>query len=284
MTVTALLRATAIAARNVVLGANVLSLRLLTRPQLLAIYATEAIALLSRITETRGLQQRNVFDVLSPGPTSSIVLGALDQASVPWFRALSHQTVDIVSLCLLCQILAPKAVFEIGTLNGYSALHFALNSPADAKIYTLDLPREHVGPLRLATTVFDDGIVERGVAVKEYCFDRSPVAYKIECLFGDSATFAFAPFVNSVDLFFIDGAHSYEYVRSDTMRALECCRPGSVIAWHDFGRMGINGVSKWLREFASTRPVYSVPGGSLAFHVVGGAADDRSEPAVPCSA
>ena len=105
------------------------------------------------------------------------------------------------------------------------------------------------------------------------------MAHKIECLFGDSAAFAFAPFQNGVDLFFIDGAHSYEYVRSDTIRALECCRPGPAIAWHDCA-WPCESTRLWLRELARTHPVYSVPGGSLAFHVVGGATDDRSGSAV----
>jgi hypothetical protein len=52
------------------------------------------------------------------------------------------------------------------------------------------------------------------------------------------------------------------------LHALVCCHPGSVIAWHDFGRMGVNGVTRWLVEFARTRPVYAIPGGSLAFTVI----------------
>lgn len=108
MTVTELFGTSAIAARNVVLGSNLLSLRLLTRPRLSVLYATDAIALLSEITETWGLQQRKVFEVLSSGPSSSIVLGALDQAGVPWFYAPGHPTVDIVSLCLLCRIVGSR--------------------------------------------------------------------------------------------------------------------------------------------------------------------------------
>jgi hypothetical protein len=87
-------------------------------------------------------------------------------------------------------------------------------------------------------------------------------------LFGDSAAFDFSPFHGAIDFFFIDGAHSYEYVRSDTLNALRCCHAGSVIAWHDFGRVVVDGVAKWVREFARDREVYSVPGGSLAFTVL----------------
>jgi hypothetical protein len=82
----------------------------------------------------------------------------------------------------------------------------------------------------------------------------------------DSAKFDYSPFNRRVDLFFIDGAHSYPYVRDDTLKALECCRPGSVIAWHDYGRHGVNGVSRWLHEFSRGRKIYCIPGGgSLAY-------------------
>jgi hypothetical protein len=94
------------------------------------------------------------------------------------------------------------------------------------------------------------------------------IASKIQPLFGDSASFDYSPFIDRIDLFFIDGAHSYEYVRSDTLNALKCCRPGGVIAWHDFGRAGVNGVSRWLVEFSKQYPVFAVPGGSLAFCVL----------------
>ena len=167
---------------------------------------------------------------------------------------------------MLCQIVQPKLIFEIGTLTGYTALHFALNTPKDTKILTLDLPRRENAEPALEVTMMDEGHIRHSVNVTDYCFDGYAESSKIECLFGDSATFDYSPFKDQVGLFFIDGAHSYEYAKSDTMAALSCCTPGSVIAWHDYGRVGVNGVSRWLHEFrASGRPVFAVPGGSLAY-------------------
>jgi hypothetical protein len=97
-------------------------------------------------------------------------------------------------------------------------------------------------------------------------FLRTPEAARIHCLYGDTATFDFSCFAGKVDLFFIDGAHSYGYVRNDTLRAFDCCKPGSVIAWHDYGKTGFNGVSRWLHELAREgKEIYRVPGGSLAY-------------------
>ena len=120
-------------------------------------------------------------------------------------------------------------------------------------------------PPALPTTIVDDRNIRDQRGVDRCFFDGTSVSGKIQRLFGDSATFDYASFEARVDLFFIDGAHSYEYVRSDTLNALRCCRPGSVIAWHDFGRFGVNGVTRWLRELSRSRAVYCVPGGSLAF-------------------
>ena len=36
-----------------------------------------------------------------------------------------------------------------------------------------------------------------------------------------------------VDLFFIDGAHSYQYVRQDTLNAFQTCHQGNMIVWRD---------------------------------------------------
>jgi Methyltransferase domain len=108
------------------------------------------------------------------------------------------------------------------------------------------------------------GSVEKGETLE----GRKDTA-RIHRLLGDSATFDFSPYARNIDLFFIDGAHTYEYVKNDTLKALECCHPGSVIAWHDYGRMGINGVTRWLHEFVRSHfPVYRVPNGSLAFGIV----------------
>jgi hypothetical protein len=154
-------------------------------------------------------------------------------------------------------------------------LHLALNTPAAAKVYTLDLPKDTSTNPSLKTTLMDDSFIRHRYEAREYCFQGTSVEHKVHCLFGDSANFDFSGFEGAVDLFFIDGAHSYDYVRSDTFNALKCCHPGSVIAWHDFGHMGVNGVSKWLLELNRQLDIYSVPGGSLAFSVLDGRKSDR---------
>lgn len=267
MTLRQAIEIAAVVIRNIILGGNLISLTLVTSPRKMIAYVSESLFLYKALTSKRGIPQKNVFEVLPSSNSATIRLGNLASGG-NWFWAQASYTADILNLCLICQLIKPKVVFEIGTMRGYTAYHFALNTPDDGKIYTLDLPQgESVQPA-LRTTVIDTLHVNDHAQTESYYFEGSAVGTKITCLFGDSALFDFSPFHGKVDFFFIDGAHSYDYVRSDTLNALQCCHPGSVIAWHDFGRVGVNGVSKWIRELSKTHKVYAAPGGSLAFMIV----------------
>ncbi|HSJ23507.1 MAG TPA: class I SAM-dependent methyltransferase [Longimicrobiales bacterium] len=258
--------AAVVIARNAVTGGSLQALALATEPRRMAGYIAESRFLFRTYADRRGLPQRPVHEVLGGGGEQDIRLGNLEGET--WFGPTASYLTDIVSLCMICRILRPARVFEIGTLHGYTALHFALNSPDDAIIFTLDLPRGGGAQPSLPTTIMDAMHVDASLAAQRRCFEGLPVESRIRPLYGDSATFDFSPYHDSIDLFFIDGAHSYDYVRSDTERALKCVRPGGVIAWHDFGRAGVNGVSRWLLEMQRDgRAIYSVPGGSLAFMV-----------------
>lgn len=268
MNVSQIGQAAAAVLRNAILGTNAVSLKLVASPRRMIGYVKENLFLYKAYTNTRGLKQANVFDVLPSSERQNITLGYLQRTAMygePWMHELASYTADIVSLCLLCSILKPKVVFEIGTLHGYTAYHFALNSGPETKVFSLDLPKEHAIQPALRTTIVDAAHI--GAAFTEYCFSGKPEESRIRLLFGDSALFDYTPYHDSVDLFFIDGAHSYEYVKSDTLHAMRCCKPGGVIAWHDFGRAGVNGVSRWLTELAATETIYVIPGGSLAFMV-----------------
>ena len=164
---------------------------------------------------------------------------------------------------MLCQIVQPKLIFEIGTFHGAGTLHWAANAP-QADVYTLDLPPDTLPSL--TTTTADEMHVSEHTRKKRMFFDDHPASQRIHCLYGDSAKYDFGPFTSKVDLFFIDGAHSYDYVQNDSLKALNCCHRGSIIAWHDYGRVGFNGVSRWLHEFARKgHKLHRVPGGSLVF-------------------
>ena len=256
----------AVALRNLVTAGSPVAMTLLRDPQAMVSFASETYFLHNTMNGRRHLPQKPVHEVLPVNDPQKLVLGGLAD-SLNWFGPVPSYTADLIALCLMVRAVDARVVFEIGTLTGYTAFQFALNTSPDAVVYTLDLPASAAVRPHLATTFVDDAHIHQHRDTG-YVFQGSPVESKIRCLHGDSATFDFTPYQGKVDLFFIDGAHSYEYVRSDTTKALQSCHGGSVIAWHDYGRMGVNGVSRWLRELSKLYKIYSVPGGSVAYTVV----------------
>jgi predicted O-methyltransferase YrrM len=268
------LRTALVAARNVLLGSNLASSRLLGEPRTFLYYASEALFLLDAVRQRRGLPERNVAEHFGAPREIPIMLDGRSDA--PWFGPVTSYLADLVALCQLAQLVQPRVIFEIGTFHGYSTLHLALNAPADAVVYSLDLPPDNP-ELSLGATIMDVAIAREGAATSTFAFSGRDVASRIRLLHGDSAAFDFAPWHGGVDLFFIDGAHSYDYVRSDSERALACVRPGGVVAWHDFGRSGVNGVGRYLRELRRKGfDIVAVPGGSLAYLVVPAGDTERS--------
>ena len=138
---------------------------------------------------------------------------------------------ESMAIVALCRFVGAKRIFEFGTYKGVSTTQFALNLPDDGQIFTLDLPED--SPMYTLDISVPD---ERRIAAEAGKGSMIPAECLklITFLRCDSATFDPEPFRNSIDLAFIDGAHSYEYVVNDTSKAMTMVRSGGVIVWHDF--------------------------------------------------
>lgn len=166
----------------------------------------------------------------------------------------SMTLIESASLCQITAASDPHKVVEIGSFQGLTTYNLAINAPR-AVIHTVDLP-----PSTLAsTTVFannDSSIIERRSG---YAYLGTDVENQIKQHYGDTATFDFAGEIGgSVDLCLIDAAHSYEYVRNDTIRTLPLMKSESIMLWHDYGRNDFLtapkdawGVSRFLHEIRS---------------------------------
>lgn len=131
-------------------------------------------------------------------------------------------------LCAIPLGIKAEKIFEIGTYLGRTTVNLAYNIGEDARIYTLDLPKQ-------LFSSFQNTPFEAGKHIKEH----KEIANKVTQLFGDSRTFDFSPYYNQIDLMFIDGDHRYENVLNDGKIALKCVKNGGFIIWHDFSY-------KWL--------------------------------------
>jgi len=175
-------------------------------------------------------------------------------------REIGNLTTDeLAAMALICQWLKPSVVFEFGTFNGRTTLNLAVNTPEDTKIYTLDLADP--GATQHTLDQVDVDLHLRN-ASGNY-FRHTPVGGKIEQLWGDSALFDEADFRGKVDLILVDAAHSYDYVRSDTTKALAMLRTGGVILWHDYC-VWYPGVYEYLHEILPTYSLKHIEGTHFA--------------------
>jgi predicted O-methyltransferase YrrM len=171
--------------------------------------------------------------------------------------------VAFAELCVLAALVrssGARRVFEFGTFDGNTSYHFALNTPADGLVFTVDIPSGVVPRLR---TDKGDALFHPGEGIG-YRWEGTSVAHKIQAIQSDSARLDIDLLVKSIDLVFIDGAHSAEYLKNDTALALRMARPGGMIVWHDY--MVWNDVTTFLNALSLRHSLQHLAGTSLVVH------------------
>jgi hypothetical protein len=168
-------------------------------------------------------------------------------------------------IATVCRAAQAGTFFEIGTNRGRTAWTVARNN-TDIQVYTLDLPHKDA----LGSTVFAQN--KSDLAFFRAGWDRGEAyrdtveAQRIETLLGDSATFDYTPYLGRMDVVLVDGAHSYEYVCSDTANALRMLSERGTILWDDYPAYA--GVYQHLTDIASKfdRPLYHIIGTRLVMY------------------
>ena len=179
----------------------------------------------------------------------------------------------VAKIALICKFLKPKNVFEFGTYNGMTTRQIALNTPDDAKIYTLDLPPGKATNTQFKLREFDRVISEVfpkkfESAVGSY-FKNTPQEKKITQLLGDSATYDFKPYFGKMDLVFIDAAHDYDNKKSDSENALKMLTPKGAIVWDNYADVLAPDVTRYMLELAQKVPIFHLRGTFLAVYWAG---------------
>jgi len=151
-------------------------------------------------------------------------------------------------------------VFEFGTSHGRTTLQLALNSPEDARIYTLDLPEGTYATFY--GRAFPEEDILRKLPVGSLFRDHVE-SNKIEQLRADSAVAHFDSLRGKIDLIFVDGDHSYDNVKNDSEKAFSMLSQRGAILWHDYGSRWSD-VARYIGELASEkRGFYHLAGTSL---------------------
>ncbi len=174
---------------------------------------------------------------------------------------------ELAYLALISAAVKPQTIFEIGTFRGRTALNFALNSPETCVVWTMDLPPTDANDLATEVLTADKQLIHSARPGVDY--EGKDVARKIRQLFANSLEFDFAPFENSIDIVFVDGAHHYRAVLSDTRNALRIARSGGYIIWHDFANYGdYNDVTRAVLDALPTDEIVQIANSQLAVYRV----------------
>ena len=175
------------------------------------------------------------------------------------FLGRSNQSLPgIVFLVALARALAAREIFEIGTHNGATAWTIARNVPG-AVVHTLDIPIDAEPALSFSDT---DRASRTPGGARAYDMLSGPA--EVVQHVGDSARFDFGDFRGRCDLVYIDGAHTPDYVRSDTRNALSILSDRGAIVWDDYWRR-VGGVREVLD--ASDLPLYRVQDTRLVLYL-----------------
>jgi len=173
-------------------------------------------------------------------------------------------TEHALALASLLMADQPSEVLEIGTYMGHTSKLMASNLPT-AKIHTVDLPLQTMpAPSGPGELVKDDFHLIAGRVVGRE-FKNQPCANRITQHFGDTAHWNFAE-AGRPSFFFIDGAHTYDYVKNDSEKCLALCagRPATFV-WHDCDDQH-PGIVRFLLEWrALGRDVRRIDGTTLAW-------------------
>jgi predicted O-methyltransferase YrrM len=168
---------------------------------------------------------------------------------------------ELAILAAIVKHVQPRTIFEFGTYGGNTTLQLALNAPEDTLIYTIDLPpASRVTRLRIDS---GDRLLFDSVRIGERFLGTS-AEKKIRQILMDSAIYDCSPLKGKIDLIFIDGSHSYEYIESDTRHALEMVAPSGLILWHDY--MVWNDVTDFLNKLSRQLPLRHLKGTSLVVY------------------
>ncbi len=194
------------------------------------------------------------FALVDQPPAKRIV-----QMQLPPRRGAGGLTTLETSLLIAAtQIVNARRVFEIGTFLGSTTLNLALNIPADGKVLTLDLDARSAG--EVTQHPGDKPLTAIHLETAALDFVGSPVAGKITTLTGNSITFDYAPWKDSIDLAFIDGGHDFDTVKSDTENALAIVAKSapSCILWHDYRNADYPELSEYLDGLSEQMPIFHI--------------------------
>jgi hypothetical protein len=207
-------------------------------------------------TQLRRIPEKRLVDVIDMPETLLID---------PRYVGVSGSTPvqDVAAILALAVTQRPKAALEFGTFYGSGTVNLARNLP-QATVHTIDLPPDQDEAQRLieGRPVDDLYLIESrqlGKAFRGTEFEKRIVQH-----LGDTAAYDYGQIRDEVSFFLIDGSHTYEYAKSDTLKAFGLAGEKATFVWHDCDDTH-PGVTRWLGELVDAQlPVCRIEGTAVA--------------------
>ena len=162
-----------------------------------------------------------------------------------------------------------KNIFEFGTCSGKTTYLMALNSPSDSKITTITLKPNQKNYIKKQN--LDNGISYRNILnesiYEKFLFSGSEEEKKIQVLFLDSTKLEISNHLDSYDLIFIDGGHTYSIVKNDSEKSFKMIKKNGYIFWHDYvpGKESAKDIVKYIHEVSKHKEILHIKNTSLCF-------------------
>jgi predicted O-methyltransferase YrrM len=160
-------------------------------------------------------------------------------------------------------------IFEFGTCSGKTTFLMGLNSRENAKITTITLDPNEISSISKEKE--DNKISFRNIknesVYDKFLFSGNEVEKKINVIFQNSLDFDCNKLINSMDLIFIDGGHTYSVVKNDSEKAFQMISKKGIILWHDYvpGKESAKDVVKYINEISKKKKLYSINGTTLVY-------------------
>ena len=188
----------------------------------------------------------------------------------PSFQVVG-MTSDYEAWILSCLAKTSKNIFEFGTCSGKTTALFALNSPAESRIYSVTLNPADLSSLSLEKN--QDVKVALNNAKKESIYDQfiftnMSIKNKINIIFEDSTRVNVDEFENLMDLIFIDGGHNYSCVKNDSEKSFKMIKDEGYIFWHDYNvlKKSCKDVVKYIHEISKIKKIFHIKNTSLCYY------------------
>jgi predicted O-methyltransferase YrrM len=154
-------------------------------------------------------------------------------------------------LIALVKSVAPKVMIEFGCNLGMTARRVLDNVPTLDRYIGIDAPHDHKPPLACQQS--------------EVPKEPGRFAANDERFWLLLTTLPLPEDLEPCDAAFIDGDHSAEGVRRDTILARALIRPGGIIVWHDAGNKNVEVTPVLERLCEQGWPIHHVEGSWIAF-------------------